>query len=120
MRWTFDEIAKMSPGGAQTHNPAATLSKLQRNLGIQVTAAWCRTFLATHHGDVVPVEEDLVELGDPPALRRGLVLGDVLENHVDEVVEAEEGPHDLLVVLHYDVNPRADRLVHQLWREREG
>ena len=37
--WTFDEIAIMSPGGARTHDPAATLSKLQPNLGIQVTAA---------------------------------------------------------------------------------
>ena len=41
VRWTFDEIAKMSPGGARTHDPAATLSKLQPNLGIQVTAARC-------------------------------------------------------------------------------
>ena len=39
--WTFDEIAKMSPGGARTHDPAATLSKLRRNLGIQVIAARC-------------------------------------------------------------------------------
>jgi len=38
LRWTFDEIPKMSPGGAQTHDPAATLSKFQPNLGIQVTA----------------------------------------------------------------------------------
>ena len=70
-----------------------------------------------HHGDVVAVEEDLVELGDPPALWRGLVLGDVLEHHVYEVVEAEQGAHDLLVVLHDDVDARADRLVHQFWRE---
>ena len=70
-----------------------------------------------HHRDVVAVEEDLVELGDPPALWRGLVLGDVLEHHVDKVVEAEQGAHDLLVVLHYDVDARADRLVHQFWRE---
>ena len=69
-----------------------------------------------HHRDVVAVEEDLVELGDPPSLGRGLVLGDVLEHHVDEVVEAEEGAHDLLVVLHDDVDARADRLVHQFWR----
>ena len=41
VRWTFDEIPKMSPGGARTHDPAATLSKLQPNLGIQVTAARC-------------------------------------------------------------------------------
>ena len=41
MRWTFDEIAKMSPGGARTHDLAATLSKLQPNLGIQVTATRC-------------------------------------------------------------------------------
>ena len=67
-----------------------------------------------HHRDVVSVEEDLVELGDPPSLGRGLVLGDVLEHHVDEVVEAEEGAHDLLVVLHDDVDARPDRLVHQL------
>ena len=44
VRWTFDEIAKMSPGGARTHDPAATLSKLQPNLGIQVTAARCMIF----------------------------------------------------------------------------
>ena len=41
VRWTFDEIPKMSPGGARTHDPAATLSKLQPNLGIQVTATRC-------------------------------------------------------------------------------
>ena len=42
VRWTFDEIPKMSPGGARTHDPAATLSKLQPNLGIQVTATRCK------------------------------------------------------------------------------
>ena len=47
VRWTFDEIPKMSPGGARTHDPAATLSKLQPNLGIQVTATRCRSFVAT-------------------------------------------------------------------------
>ena len=72
--------------------------------------------MRAHHRDVVAVEEDLVELGDPPALRRGLVLGDVLQHHVDEVVEAEEAAYDLLVVLHYDVDPRADRLVDQFWK----
>ena len=41
VRWTFHEIAKMFPGGARTHDRAATLSKLQPNLGIQVTAARC-------------------------------------------------------------------------------
>ena len=41
VRLTYDEIVKMSPGRARTHDPAATLSKLQPNLGIQVTAARC-------------------------------------------------------------------------------
>ena len=43
--WTFYEIPKMSPGGARTHDPAATLSKLQPNLGIQVTATRCTTLI---------------------------------------------------------------------------
>ena len=43
--WTYDEIVKMSPCGTQTHDPAATLSKLRRNLGIQVTTAWCNMLI---------------------------------------------------------------------------
>ena len=38
--------------------------------------------------------------------------------HVDEVVEAEEGAHDLLVVLHDDVNAGPDGLIHQLWKNQ--
>ena len=41
-----------------------------------------------HHCNVVSVEKDLIEFGDPPAFRRGLELGDVFQDHVDEVVEA--------------------------------
>ena len=53
VRWTFDEIAKMSPGRAQTHDQAATLSKLQPNLGIQVTAARCTTYKSNSKGSSI-------------------------------------------------------------------
>ena len=70
--------------------------------------------IRSHHCDVVSVEQDLVQLGDPPALRCGLELCDVLEDHVDEVVEAQQSPHQLLVVLHDDVDAGPDRLVNEL------
>jgi len=65
------------------------------------------------HRDVVPVQEDLVQLGHPPPLAGRLVLGHVLQHHVHEVVEPEQSAHHLLVVLHDDVHPRADGFVHQ-------
>ena len=71
--------------------------------------------MSPHHCDVVSVEQDLVQLCDPPPLRRGLELGDVLQDHVDEVVEAQEGPDQLLVVLHHDVDAGANGLVNKLW-----
>lgn len=41
----------------------------------------------------------------------------------DEVIEAQQRAHDLLVALHDDVNPGADALVHELWtgtRQEKG
>lgn len=63
---------------------------------------------------MIAVEQDLVELGNPPSLRGGLILGHILQHHVHEVIEAEQRPNDLLVALHDDVNAGADALVHQL------
>lgn len=73
----------------------------------------------SYHGNVVPVEQDLVELGDASPLRGGLVLGDVLEEHVDKVIEAQQCAHYLLVILHDDVDAGADALVHQLCRNKQ-
>ena len=73
-----------------------------------------------YHCDVVAVEQDLVQLCDPPPLGRGLILGYVLQVHVDKVVKAEERPHQLLVVLHDDVDSGADGLVHELQGEQAG
>ena len=50
-----------------------------------------------YHCDVVPVEQNLVQLCDPPPLGRGLVLGHVLQVHVDKVVEAKEGSNLKLI-----------------------
>merc|ERR1712226_1451446 len=74
-------------------------------------ALW--SFTSRHqHRDVVSVEEHLIEPSHPLSLAGTLVLHHVLQNHVDKVVESEQGSHDLFVVLHDDVNPRSDSLVH--------
>lgn len=67
----------------------------------------------SYHGDVIAIEQDLVQLCDASALGRGFELGHVLQDHVDKVVESEERAHDLLVVLHDNMDSRADGLVHQ-------
>ena len=53
--------------------------------------------------DVVAVEQNLIELRDALALRRDLVLGHVLEHHVDVVIEAAQRADQLLVAAHNDV-----------------
>ena len=65
---------------------------------VQTTSACpLRTAATRHqHGDVVAVQENLVQLGHPPALAGALVLDDVLQHHVDKVVEAEECAHQFL------------------------
>ena len=66
---------------------------------LQQTTSACplRTAATRHqHGDVVAVQENLVQLGHPPALAGALVLDDVLQHHVDKVVEAEECAHQFL------------------------
>ena len=57
------------------------------------------------HGDVVPVEQDLVKPGHSPAFAGTLVLYHVVQHHVDKVVEAQQGTHHLLIILHDDVDP---------------
>ena len=57
------------------------------------------------HGDVVPIEQDLVQPGHPPTLAGALVLHHVVQHHVDKVVETQQGAHHLLVILHDDVDP---------------
>lgn len=34
----------------------------------------------------------------------------------DKVVEPEQSSHNLFIVLHDDVNPRANAFIHQLWK----
>lgn len=57
-----------------------------------------------HHGDVVPIEKDLVEFGNTASFRCRLKLHDILEDHVDEIVETKQRAYDLLVILHDDVD----------------
>ena len=59
----------MSPGGARTHDPAATFSKLQPNLGIQVTATRCTQ--SEREGDEMTGAVDLLALGTPATFTGG-------------------------------------------------
>ena len=68
------------------------------------------------HGDVVPIQQDLVQLGHPPALAGHLVLRHVLQHHVDEVVKAEQSADHLLIILHYNVHSGADGFVNKFQR----
>ena len=68
----------------------------------------------SYHCYVVAVKQDLVKLCHPATLRSGLELGDVLKDHVNKVIEAQESSNNLFVVLHDDVNAGADSFVHQL------
>jgi len=54
------------------------------------------------HTDVVPVQQRLVQLGRFLSLRRGLVFRHVLQDHIDEIIEAEQSSAELAVVLHDD------------------
>ena len=65
------------------------------------------------HGDVVPIQQNLVQLGDSPALTGHLVLGHVLQHHVDEVVKAEQSADHLLIILHYNVHSGADGFINK-------
>lgn len=69
--------------------------------------------LETYHRYRVAIEQDLIQFRDPLAIRSVLVLGYIVQKHIDEVIKSQKGPHDLLIVLHDDVNPRADALVHE-------
>ena len=86
----------------------------EKNPWMHLTTKVCPWLLETYHGDIVAIEQDLIELGDSSSLRRALVLGHVFQVHVDEVVEPEQRAHDLFVVLHDDVNARSNSFVHQL------
>ena len=54
------------------------------------------------------------------AWETGVLLGDVLEDHVDVVVEAEESARKLALRLHHDPDLGPDRLVDQLEGEDRG
>lgn len=75
---------------------------------------WVMLVEITYHGDVVSVEQDLVELCHPPSFGGRLVLRHVLQQHVDKVVESQQSSHHFLVVLHDDVDAGADALIHKL------
>ena len=65
-----------------------------------------RSFPARHqHGDVVPIQQDLIQPGHSPTLAGALVLHHVIQHHVDKIVKAQQGAHYLLVILHDDVDP---------------
>lgn len=67
------------------------------------------------HRNIVAIQQNLIKFRDAFALRRVLNLGDVLEQHVDKVIEAQQCSAHLLVVLHQDVNPRADAFVDEFY-----
>ena len=78
-------------------------------------------FAAWHkHGDVVAIEQDLVEFGDTATFARILELGHVLQDHVHKVVESQERAHDLLVIAHDDVDTGAYALIDQFKRKQLG
>ena len=94
---------KLQPTSAASHPALPHGDCRSPSLALSLSVPDCLPLLPSHHGDVVAVEQDGLQLGDPPALRRALVLGHVLQHHVDEVVEPAERPYDLLIVLHDDV-----------------
>lgn len=63
--------------------------------------------------DVVAVQQNLIEFGDSLSFRRVLHLGDVFQQHVDEVIEAEQCSGHLFVVLHENVDAGADALINK-------
>merc|ERR1719474_302710 len=83
-------------------------------LSVSVVLRTLRSLSTRHkHSDIVPIQQDLVQPGHPAALAGALVLHHIVQHHVDEVIEAKQGAHNLLVVLHDYVYPGADGLVHQ-------
>ena len=50
------------------------------------------------HRDVIPIEEDSVQLRDSFAFTCLLVLYHILQHHVDVVVEAHQRAHNLILV----------------------
>lgn len=67
---------------------------------------------------MISVEKNRVQLGHSLAVGGVLVFDDVLQNHVHVVIEACQSADDLLVVLHYHPDFRADALVNELQWEK--
>ena len=67
-----------------------------------------------YHGDVVAVEEDLIQFGYPPSLWCDFKFCHILQHHVDKVIKAQRRADNFFVGFHDDVNWRADTFVRQL------
>eukprot|EP00306_Pavlova_sp_CCMP459_P010903 CAMPEP_0185183734 /NCGR_PEP_ID=MMETSP1140-20130426/2148_1 /TAXON_ID=298111 /ORGANISM="Pavlova sp., Strain CCMP459" /LENGTH=88 /DNA_ID=CAMNT_0027749759 /DNA_START=569 /DNA_END=835 /DNA_ORIENTATION=+ len=65
-------------------------------------------------GNVVPIEQNLVQLGDASSLGGDFIFCHILKHHVHVVIEAPQCPHELLIALHDDPDARADALVDEL------
>lgn len=69
------------------------------------------------HAYVVAVQEDSGQLGLAASVVK---LGDVLKDHVDVVVKADESSAELALALHDDPYPGADTLVDEFEGEKLG
>ena len=67
----------------------------------------------THHRNVAPVQNYLIEFRDAASIGRVLVLRHVFENHVHVVVETQEGPDELFIVFHDYVDARSDTFIDE-------
>lgn len=67
------------------------------------------------HSDGIPVQQDLIQLGDASAFRSVLVLGHIFQEHIDKVVEAEQSSDDFLVVPQNYVDARTNAFVNQFY-----
>lgn len=69
--------------------------------------------LDNNHGDVATVQQHLLDHSGASSVAVG-GFGDVLQHHVDKVVEAGEGAFKLLIQGHEDPHLFADGLVDRL------
>ena len=66
------------------------------------------------NSNIVPIEQDLLHVGDALALRRVLILRHIFEHHIDKDVKAAKRSHELLLSLHNDPDLGTDASVDQL------
>merc|ERR1711872_489500 len=115
MGMTNDKVTEGSRWLARTSGENEKRRRNRRRITRSSPRLHFRSFSTRNeHSDVIAVEQNLIEFRDPPSLGRVFIFGDVFDDHVDEVVEAQKSPDDLLVVLHDDPYSRTDTFIHQL------